>query len=96
MAAIAAPLLLAYDVCTAQRLRRVHGVAARARLDGQKSAHETALAGMRLENTLAAMRFYLDEGHDRLLLIRLDGRQAAEQLGQAPAFADPNLLMVIA
>lgn len=75
--------LIAYDIADARRLNRVHQLANRHAMGGQKSFYECWLSPAERQNLMAQMSAQIDQDEDRILFLRLDPRQNVETLGCA-------------
>jgi CRISPR-associated protein Cas2 len=86
--------LAAYDVTSPRRLRAALDLVRGYATGGQYSVHECWLTPAERAQMIADAAQILDDGEDRLLLLRLDPRGAAIALGVATTPADPSCFYV--
>lgn len=84
--------LLAYDVASDRRRARVLKAVKAHGIGGQKSAHECWLSRAERRELMRRLAALVDPAADRLLLLRLDPRSTARQLGTGDTLADPTLV----
>ena len=86
----ARPAIVAYDIACNRRRRRVRGVLAEWRVDGQLSVHECLLTTVQAEELFSHIAVEIDPVDDRLLLAWVvPGRRVlARGRGRANAFGN--------
>lgn len=75
--------LIAYDIASPKRRRKVLDVIKGYACGGQKSLYECWLSTGELQGVLQSVRILIDAGEDRLLIVRLDPRAAVRTIGIA-------------
>ncbi len=85
------PVIIAYDVQSNRRRRRIFRILKQWRLDGQYSVFECRLTGDEARELFLQLTDYLDENTDSLLLAWLDGSREARGLTRCsrPGFQVP-------
>ena len=86
--------LLAYDVTSDRRRARILKAVKAHGIGGQKSAHECWLSGAERRELMRRLKALAHPQEDRLLLLHLDPRGAARQLGTGEILADPGVFYV--
>ena len=86
--------IAAYDVAEPARLRKIHHVIKRFATGGQKSVFECFLTPSEREELLAEAGALMDEGEDRLALLRVEERARPVLLGIATPAGDPDFFYV--
>ena len=74
------PVIIAYDIVSNRRRRRVHRCLSSWRLDGQYSVFECRLDPQEAKELFLQLARLIDTDSDRLLLAWLDGRREARML----------------
>jgi CRISPR-associated protein Cas2 len=86
--------LAAYDIASADRLRRALYCLKKYATGGQKSVFECYLTQTERRELLREMKGIIDAGEDRFLLLRLDPRGRVRTLGIAVKPVDPAFFYV--
>ena len=86
--------LLAYDVGSDRRRAAVLKAVKAHGLGGQKSAHECWLSKAERRELMRRLGSLTDPTEDRILLLRLDPRSQARQLGKGETLVDPTLFHI--
>ncbi len=86
--------IAAYDVAEPARLRKIHHVIKRFATGGQKSVLECFLTPSEREELLAEAGALMNEGEDRLELLRVEERARPVLLGTATTATDPDFFYV--
>lgn len=76
------PAVIAYDISSSRRRRRVHKRLLAWRIDGQKSVHECLLNQREAEELYAQLMDLIDPDSDHLLLAWLSAGAGMEGIGR--------------
>jgi CRISPR-associated protein Cas2 len=82
--------LIAYDISSATRRRKVLNAVKGQATGGQKSLYECWMTSGELQQALHVIRSLIDPEDDRVLVIRLDQRASVHVLGMAVVPADDD------
>ncbi|MFB6259758.1 MAG: CRISPR-associated endonuclease Cas2 [Thiohalorhabdaceae bacterium] len=74
--------VIAYDIASDHRRRRIHRILLAWRLDGQKSVHECLLSASEARELFIQLAGETDPDHDRLLLAWLEPDRPIHTRGQ--------------
>lgn len=84
---LALPLVIAYDISSNRRRRRVHRILSEWRIDGQLSVHECRLTRTQAEELFLQLGEAIDPQTDSLLLAWLFMRRQAMARGRGSVAA---------
>lgn len=87
--------IVAYDVASPARLRRVHRAVKAHATGGQKSVFECFLTPIERKALLVRSRRLIDEREDRLAVLRVEERARPVLLGIATPPVDPRFYYVV-
>lgn len=86
--------LIAYDVCSPQRLQSVCRYLSGFRVGGQKSVFELWLTTAELQAVRQQLAALMNSEEDRLHVLALDPRQKPRCYGRASSFIDQHFAIV--